>query len=590
MTDAAKPAGAGRGRYAVLPTGNEPQRAGISEDGLEITIWDEDAIHHRVESFRDSPGTPTLRRQWVRAIDAVSGPGGSWKSVVTATEKVRQSRPFLKWAEDNQIHSLDELTGDHWEAFQVHMREVMAHTKASSRNQALASVKAILLRHPNQGLRKALNRRWMETDEDSTRSHYSVAELQKIRSSALKALRAAWARIEPNWKLVLTPLEQVPEDQKSRWHALHEVLNDPRKRKPSKRTARELGALRDDGVQASAIRLRQALFLNTDEGVAALAAIIGYNGENQSTTVRRTVPSTGATAASESQVFTTERVKRRRGSKALMVENVPEDSEFGRVLSLIVKVTEPARFAVSQNPKLLEIPNGKHPGQRVTSHEALILFANGAGSFVSVPALMPSGPSWLPADLKLSLQKLHRSYLTRVVQAPTDNRERTFLEAYILRDPERIQELEDIHRAAQEKVFARINSVEIRLMTAEEARNEGLDTQGTAKGTRCKDIEHHPTTGSMCDRGWLACLTCANCYILLDNLPPIVALHDLLAEVERDGDDRDRFRREFLEPLTQLRTILLDAGDHAVATARAAVTPEMISEVWDRVIRNRGQS
>jgi hypothetical protein len=590
MSDGRRSRGAGRGRFATLPPKEgAPQRPGIATDGLSLTIWDEDGVSHRVESFNDSPGAVTLRQQWVKAIAAASGPLGTWKSLNTSIGKVSQARVFLPWAADNGILSLDDLIGDDWIAFQDHIRSVMAHTGPDSRNTILSSVKAVLLQHPNRSLRRALSRRWMETGSGSTREHYSVQELQQIRSAALKALRVAWERIEPNWLLVTTPKDAVPEDQMERWQALHEVLANPRERRPSKRLARILGAWRA-GRQASATRLRETLFLNADEGVAAIVAIIGYNGENLSTTLRRKVPSTGATAGSEVAVLTTERVKRRRGTQALMVENVLEDSDLGRVLALIRKVTEPARFAAQRNPQLFEVPNGTRTEQRATSHENLILFANGAGSFLNAPALMPASPPWMPEGLRLSCQKLHRSYITRIAQAPTDHRERTFIEAYILKDAERIQELEDIHRDAQRQAFNLVQQVAIQLMTREEALEQGLDTQGTPKGTRCRDIEHHPSTGKACDRGWLACLTCANAYIVTDNLPPIVALHDLLAAVERDGDDRDRFRRQYLTPLTQLRAVLADAGEHAVATARAAITPELNSQVWQKVIRERGQA
>lgn len=597
MTEMRRPTEAGRGRYAALPPDSEVYaRRGITEDGLALTIWDEDGKRHRFESFRDSPGTVEVRRQWVRAVHAASGPLGTWKSVVTSRGRVDKARVFLRWAATNNIQSLDDLVDDDWTAFQDYIHETYKHVQRRTRRHVLSSVKSILVQHPNVHLRKALTRQSSEATSDlttvdkPTREHYSIEELQQIRAAALSTVRAAWSRIEPNWRLVTTPEAEVPPDQLERWRALRYVLDNPRAKRWPKRFARVLDSCRDDGIQASATRLRGTLFLTTDEGIAAITAIIGYNGENLSTTLQRKVPNTGATAGSEIKVLTSERLKRRRGSRALMVENVTEDSDLGRILTLITKATTPARYAVRNNPALLEPRNGDQAGQRLAGPDKLILFANGVGSFISEPAGMPRSPIWMPKGLKLNFQKLHRTYITRVVQTPTDHRERTFTEAYILKDPERIQELEDIHRAAHRQAAIRVQQVALRLLTREEALGQGLDTQPTPKATRCRDIEHHPSTGRVCDRGWLACLTCPNCYILTENLPPIVALHDLLEQMERDGDDRDRFRREYLTPLTQLRAILLDAGDHAVRAARASITPDLNTQVWQRVIRERGLS
>lgn len=130
----------------------------------------------------------------------------------------------------------------------------------------------------------------------------------------------------------------------------------------------------------------------------------------------------------------------------------------------------------------------------------------------------------------------------------------------------------------------------IRLLTDEEATAEGLDTTPTAKGTRCQDILHNPETGTYCSKSWLSCLGCKNAYIVTSNLPPLVALLDLLDGKRRDDDDRERWRREYLTPWQQLTAILGGVETETVSAARAKVSPELRSQVWDSVIVNRGES
>jgi hypothetical protein len=177
-----------------------------------------------------------------------------------------------------------------------------------------------------------------------------------------------------------------------------------------------------------------------------------------------------------------------------------------------------------------------------------------------------------------------------VAQQPVDNRNLTFIDAYILKDPERIRELEDIHRAAQQKAVDAVRSLSVRLLTEDQAKAEGLDTAPTAKGTRCQDILHNPQTGTYCSNSWLSCFGCKNAYIVTSNLPPLVALLDLLAMKRRDDDDRERWRREYLIPFQQLTVILSGVEPETLAAARSKVTPELRSQVWNAVIVNRGES
>lgn len=109
---------------------------------------------------------------------------------------------------------------------------------------------------------------------------------------------------------------------------------------------------------------------------------------------------------------------------------------------------------------------------------------------------------------------------------------------------------------------------------------------------RARDVGilHNPETGTYCSKSWLSCLGCKNAYVVTTNLPPLVALLDLLDSKRRDDDDRDRWRREFLTPWQQLRAILGDVDPETVAEARAKVSPELRSLVWTTVMVNGGQS
>ncbi|MBE5477980.1 hypothetical protein E3G68_005334 [Mycobacteroides abscessus] len=88
------------------------------------------------------------------------------------------------------------------------------------------------------------------------------------------------------------------------------------------------------------------------------------------------------------------------------------------------------------------------------------------------------------------------------------------------------------------------------------------------------------------DRG----LGCKNAYIVMSNLPPLIALLDLLNVKRRDDDDRERWRREYLIPWQRLTAILSSLEPETISGARERITPELQSQVWDTVIVNRGES
>ncbi len=580
-----------RGRFASLPDGQRKRR--VSEDGLSVTIWDENGNRSMTLGFAEEAGSEKLRKEWVACIASASGPAGSWRSIESARGGSSRSRVFLTWADRRGIEGLDSLTAEDWFDFVSWVRGTYPDATPKSRNSRLVAVHVLLAQHGalSHSVKQALSQRYCETQENTLSDHYTVSELQQIQSNATRVLRTALRRIEPNWTLAQTHKESVPPEQLPRWEALHALLRMPHKRLRTE-SAYALGLLDDHGN----VRMEEArslLFLRTNEGLAAYAAIVGKTGENSSTTARRRTPSTAASAASESvTIFTSERDKRRRGSgKSLMAENVDATSPLGKVLQLVGDCTAPARLSAHINPEaLLDTNSRAHQSAKESSSESLILFMRQSGVLVNSVAHVPKSLDWMPPGLHLDLRRLHRTYLTRVVQQPVDNRHRTFIDAYVLKDPERIRELEDIHRSAQQKAADTARSLAVRLLSEADATAEGLDTTPTAKGTRCQDILHNPETGTYCSNSWLSCLGCKNAYIVTSNLPPLVALLDLLDEKRRDDEDRERWRREYLIPWQQLTVILSGVEQETVSAARAKVTPELRSQVWDRVIVNRGES
>ncbi|MGV0740694.1 hypothetical protein ABQF35_24790 [Mycobacterium syngnathidarum] len=453
-------------------------------------------------------------------------------------------------------------------------------------------MRTILLQHRGLAYEvgQVLAQRYLETQEYNLPEHYTVTELQQIRSAAVRALRVALRRIEPNWTLAQSRSASVTTEKHARRQALHTLLGAPQKRL-SREHGRALGLL-DSYLNVQMEAARSLLFLTTEEGIAAYAAIIATTGENSSTTARRSPPRTTASAGSESiSIFTTEREKRRRGSgNALMAENVDVTSPLGKVLQLVVDCTAPARHSAHINPEaLIDNQAPGHHSSKELSSESLILFMRRSGVLANNVTHIPKSPEWLPAELRLDLRRLHRTYLTRIAQQPVDNRYLTWIDAYILKDPQSIQELEDIHRAAQRKAIDAARSTAVRLLTEEEAVSEGLDTAPTAKGTRCQDILHHPETGTYCSKSWLSCLGCRNAYVVTSNLPPLVALLDLLDAKRQDDDDRERWRREYLVPWQQLNAILGDVQSESISAARTEITPELKSQVWNTIFVDRGE-
>jgi hypothetical protein len=580
-----------RGRFASLPDGQQKTR--VSDDGLSVTIWDESGTKHMTLGFAGEAGSEEIRKQWVACIASANGPAGSWRSIESARASSSRSRVFLTWASEQGIDSLDCLTADNWCDFVSWVRDTYPDKASKTRNSRLLAVRALILRHGGLSYEvgQVLSQRYLETPEATLPDHYTVGELQQIRSNATRALRIAWRRIEPDWALAQRRKESVPTEQRPRWEALQALLRAPHKRL-RREDGRALGLL-DQYLNVRMEEARSLLFLTTNEGLAAYGAIVAATGENSSTTSRRRTPSTAASAGSESlTIFTSERDKRRRsGGKSLMAENVGVTSPLGKLLQLVMDCTAPARRSAHINPEaLLDSHARAHQYSKESSSESLILFMRRSGALVNSVAHVPKTLDWMPSGLHLDLRRLHRTYLTRVAQHPVDNRYLTWIDAYILKDPNRIQELEDIHRAAQQKALDAVRGLAVRLLTEEEAAKEGLDTTPTAKGTRCQDILHNPETGTYCSKSWLSCLGCRNAYIVTSNLPPLIALLDLLDAKRRDDDDRERWRREYLTPWQQLRAILGDVDPETIAAARAKVSPDLRSQVWTTVIVNGGES
>lgn len=580
-----------KGRFASLP--DEQRKNRVSEDGLSLTVWDEGGTKHMTLKFVDEAGSEEIRKQWVACVASATGPAGSWRSIESARGGSSRSRVFIKWASDRGINSLDSLTANDWRDFVAWIRDTYSNTTSKTRNLRLVSVRTLLVQHVglSSEVKMALSQRYCESQETVLPDHYTAAELQQIRSNATRALRVAWRRIEPNWALAQRQKESVPAEQLARWEALQALLRAPHKRM-CRDDGRALGLI-DQYANVLMEEARSLLFLTTNEGLAAYGAIIAATGENSSTTARRRTPSTAASAGSKNvTIFTSERNKRRRsGGKSLMAENVGVASPLGKLLQLVMDCTAPARRSAQINPEaLLDNYPTAHQSSKESSSESLILFVRRSGTLVNSVSHIPRSLDWMPDGLHLDLKRLHRTYLTRVAQHSVDNRYLTWIDAYILRDPRRIQELEDLHRAAQQKALDSVRGLAVRLLTEVEATEQGLDTSPSAKGTRCRDILHNPETGTYCSKSWLSCLGCKNAYVVTTNLPPLVALLDLLDSKRRDDDDRDRWRREFLTPWQQLRAILGDVAPETVAEARAKVSPELRSLVWTTVMVNGGQS
>ena len=581
----------GRGKYARLPESERDSR--ISDDGLSITVWDEPRTLSLQLSFADSAGTEQLRKEWVLCIYQLTSQSGPWRSLETTRACTSRSRFFLDWLSKRTITTLDDITPKVWDEFLHWVQQQFAEVSAKARNSRTLSVRRILSQHVGltASMQQVLSQRYSETVADPKLDHYTISEFQNIRSKAVRNLREAWARIQPNWILAMTPHEEIAPEHYEEWLALNQLLRAPHQRL-SRDNGRALGLL-DRYLNVRMNEARLLLFLTTEEGISAYAAIIATTGENSSTTTRRKVPSDDASVGSDSAtIYTSERYKPRRGAaNSLMAENASIDSPLGALLQLIMNCTEPARFAARTNPDSLR---GKHPrtnhGANGSSSESLILFSKVTGELGRSVTHIPKRLAWMVEGLELDLSKLHRTYQTRVAQHPTDNHLQTWIDAYLMRDPERLQQLEDTHRTAQNKAVAASRQLAARLLTEDQAQIEGLDTTSTPKGTRCADILHNPQTGTYCSKPWLACLGCKNAYIPISNLPALVALLDLLNAKQRDDDDRERWQREFLLPQQQVLAILSELDQGTIDLARANVTPELRSAVWNTIFVEKGDT
>ncbi|MFD4592859.1 hypothetical protein [Streptomyces rubiginosohelvolus] len=78
-------------------------------------------------------------------------------------------------------------------------------------------------------------------------------------------------------------------------------------------------------------------------------------------------------------------------------------------------------------------------------------------------------------------------------------------------------------------------------VVAEAARPLPGATDGAWSG--CRDVDHHPVTGTTCRASFLACFHCGNCLITPDHLPRLMALLEAMEERRRRMDEQAWWQR-----------------------------------------------
>jgi hypothetical protein len=101
--------------------------------------------------------------------------------------------------------------------------------------------------------------------------------------------------------------------------------------------------------------------------------------------------------------------------------------------------------------------------------------------------------------------------------------------------------LTDAERSALDVHRRRIERAGEPTVVAQTARPSGGAAEGAWSG--CRDVDHHPVTGTACRASFLACFHCGNCLITPDHLPRLMALLEAMEERRRRMEEQAWWHR-----------------------------------------------
>jgi len=558
----------------------------IDKSGLKFTAKNENGTESLMLDFSRYPGSVGLRQQVVRAFARLNGPDGRWRETETCKSAHRSVRQFLAWCQKRRLTDLEAFRVGDWNALMEDFRSQKAGISALSRNHALSRVRAVILSQPglDEVTKQAVAARYMEPENPGAeeRDFYEVDQIEEFKKQAYLALCRAHRRIGANWELVQQDEDCVDASDRTRWEAL-QMLLDHGFGDMTNDHYQAIGAMKRLGAWTWPLKRLawRALFLTTDEALAAVVALMCETGENSSTLQRRTAPSTAATAADEGvTVLHSSLDKPRRGARRrYMTENAGTSRSLGRRLALVAELTEPSRERLRRvggvnADRLIWFVNCRNG-----------VLQNDIGALPRV--VMAKEPTWVPGDGAVNLQKLRRSVVTRVLARPHHHEETTFIREYAMKDPKRKAEMQKVAARGLQNLFDTAQQTFVKLLSHEEAQHAGLLAGGperylTPTGMGCTDCDHNPRTGKPCDDPWLACLGCSNAFAVDDHLPLLVCLFDMLEGLRQTAREAT-WRSRYALAWARLTLILKDLSHAQWDWARQRRADDITAQVTGAV-------
>lgn len=578
----------GRGRRAVLVDESAiPDPVGPS--GLHVTVHDEYG-NSATYSLESSPGSMRLRQQFARAISVANGPYGTWRSIKRFESRLYRLDRFLIWANSVALEDLDDLTPELWEAWIDHLDVSHPALTADTRNTYLGIPKVLVLHHDGltEAARDAVRRKYCETPGDAEVPSYTKAQFSRGRRAAIRKIREAADRIEPNWQIAALPRHDTPVPYSlDLWDGLNAVLNGDLPSEPAQWLA--MGATRKSkhGLRLSKTAARRSLFLDGNECVAAIAAMICVTGETLSMMAEYSVPTTAATAGNpNATVLQARTIKPRRGAgRHHKTTNAGTKGAVGYVFGLVAAATEPGREAARR--------------QGLAVADKLIVGFSKTGGYLDGPSIDQAGgripyarrnSNWWPdTNPPLTFATLHRTYVTQIARRPVAQLPRTRTQAYLASDPKTREKWAQTAQNAIRSLFDGARErMSIALLSHEQADAAGLLDGGpssylTPTGIGCVDCLHHPETDKPCEEPFLACLGCKNAFAVDDHLPMLVCTLDLLNRLAQSIDEEtwdSRYRLAW----ARLTVLLEGLSTGEWQQAREAVTEGMVHDIADVLV------
>lgn len=602
-----------RGRAAALPPRDyEPPSRLLADDGKQCIVLfvPEDGHGERPRfDFSQLPLPDSFRLALAAGFERHTGPAGRVKSARSARQTWRVVRRFSIF-----LATLEPAPAGPSELRPRHLVEFLASLgPGPTAPMELGLLRSFL---PNvEGLpaeTQAKCAEWIPSrrEQFSSRSSYTAEEEKAILDAARNVVRQAARRIRAARELIERARAGTAgaDEEHGRLLAAIETAGDVPKAMVHGRVrpepwTHEYGAADD---------LCLSVFPSVSEIAALLLLLVRLTGQNGATIARAPAahhrPDADAGPVPAVQV---DLDKPRRGSKRYMTATFADlppwacppagdadlsardelHTPFGAYM-LAIELTEAAR-RITGRPELLQYwrraggPAGRGFGTASEKH------VHAWGRSLNLPASVPPGAE--RERLQVGTGRMRATFMARE-RRPTAHTEQTHLSTYLRRDRTTLDEYREVVADALAEEVAKARKIgSMPQLTPDEIAEAAVSPEAVAARhgvtpavlgrligreadtvlAGCSDNAHGPFTepGEPCRASFLKCLECPCARALPHHLPVQVAAHDALADA-RAAMPALRWARRFALPHAQLSDLLAQAGDPAVARARAAVTAE----------------